>query len=66
MMFCADMDNGPWAKIEGAPEVACSILDLRAVVQLHQQHCSICKDGIKALQALIRQTKGRFMHQEHQ
>ena len=34
------------------------IIQLRTVLQLHKQHCSICEDDIQALQALLKQDKG--------
>ena len=34
------------------------IIQLRTVLQLHKQHCSICEDDIQAQQALLKQDKG--------
>ncbi|KAK9908113.1 hypothetical protein WJX75_002890 [Coccomyxa subellipsoidea] len=56
----SDVEDGAWpheASEEMSEEVG-GIIQLRTVLQLHKQHCSICEDDIQAQQALLKQDKG--------
>ncbi len=58
-----DTGNGPWPcqrTSEGMSGEVCGILELRTVLQLHQQRCNICENDIQALQAILKQEKGTF------
>lgn len=60
--FLADIERGQWP-LE-APETMSkelsSILQLRTVLELHQQRCRICEDDIQALDTLLKQVNGVF------
>ncbi|BDA44871.1 hypothetical protein COCOBI_06-3490 [Coccomyxa sp. Obi] len=55
-----DIERGPWPLEvpESMSKELSGILQLRTVLELHQQRCCICEDDTQALDALLKQVKG--------